>query len=386
MDYAKRLSEIFEIVKDQSIQSPDKNGNYLKWKYSKPANWDDLREKMMEDLVAAGPPTHEDFFASLDRFLARLGTRHSGVMGAEPYYARGLYLPNVSLGSSHHEDLINQEPWPVLKARRNRSDAMMKKLEAARSRQGSYNQRQPIFSLLANGQIAYLNLPGHVPSQDLPASIKYESILRDGLMQASRSGKLKGAIVDLRNNGGGGCGPMLRGLSPLLGDKPVGHFIDAKGQTSWTSDYAYKFHNSKAKPYAGKISNYPLKDLPVVTLIGESTASSGEITALSLITRPNSVTIGTPSNGATSGNLTYNELLPGTDALCYFTTSISTDHTKKHGWGYSIEPDIYSKTPVLDALKWLAPKMGIRQDFATLAARISVQKRQEVRRWMQAKL
>lgn len=377
MDYAKRLSEIFEEVKANSIQSPDGNGHYFKWKYSKPANWDDLHEKMMEDLVAAGPPTHEDFFASLDRFLARLGTRHSGIMGAEPHYARWLYLPEeVGSGTLYSEDPICQEPWPVLKARREvRSDDV----KPGRS------QMRPIFSLLANGQIAYVNLPGHFPSRDLPASIEYESILRDGLMQASRSGKLKGAIVDLRGNTGGGCGPMLRGLSPLLGDEPLGHFISVKRQFAWTSDYGYNYHNSQARPYAGKRSNYPLQDLPVATLMGRATGSSGEITALSLITRPNTVTIGTPSAGGTSGNLDCSNLLPDTNARCYYTTSIMTDRTKKHGWGYAIKPDIYSKTPVLDALRWLSQETGLRQGFTTLAAKIRVQRRAEYWRWLQPK-
>lgn len=372
MDYEANLARIFERVKEKSIQSPDSNGNFLKWRFGKPADWDDLREKMTEDLYSAGPsPTHEDFFATVDRFLARLGTHHSGVIGAEPYYARWLYVPDVRSGGFDTEGPICQEPWPVLKTRRDRSDEMTNELTLTQSRRWSNDQLQPIFSLLADKQIAYLSLPGHFPGRDLPASIQYESTLRDGLMKASRSKKLKGAIVDLRDDWGGGCGPMLRGLSPLLGDEPLGYFINVNKQTAWTSDYGHSFHDSQSKPYAGNKSNYPLRDLPVVMLMGQNTGSSGEITALSLITRPNTVTIGSPSAGGTSANEGCGALLPELEAGCYFTTSISTDRTQKHGRGYAVSPDVLSRFPVHTAMKWMTNNLGIKADFAKLAGQVA---------------
>ncbi len=100
---------------------------------------------------------------------------------------------------------------------------------------------------------------------------------------------VEGWVVDLRDNSGGSMRPMLAGLFPLLGKSSPGAFIDRKGKVS-----------------AWEIMGEPECDLsqaPVAVLIGPRTASSGEMTAIAFIDRPNTRFFGQPTAGLATGNL-----------------------------------------------------------------------------------
>lgn len=97
-----------------------------------------------------------------------------------------------------------------------------------------------------------------------------------------------GWVVDLRDNTGGAMWPMLAGLFPLLGEASPGAFVDREGKvTPWKIRGARECDLSQA---------------PVAVLIGPRTASSGEMTAIAFIDRPNARFFGQPSAGLATGN------------------------------------------------------------------------------------
>ncbi len=97
-----------------------------------------------------------------------------------------------------------------------------------------------------------------------------------------------GWVVDLRDNSGGTMWPMLAGLFPLLGEASPGAFTDREGKvTPWKIRGARECDLSQA---------------PVAVLIGPRTASSGEMTAIAFIDRPNTRFFGQPSAGLATGN------------------------------------------------------------------------------------
>lgn len=97
-----------------------------------------------------------------------------------------------------------------------------------------------------------------------------------------------GWVVDLRDNTGGSMWPMLAGLFPLLGEASPGAFVDREEKvTPWKIRGARECDLSQA---------------PVAVLIGPRTASSGEMTAIAFIDRPNARFFGQPSAGLATGN------------------------------------------------------------------------------------
>ena len=65
------------------------------------------------------------------------------------------------------------------------------------------------------------------------AATAFARQIQDAIAAADRD-DLIGWIVDLRSNGGGNMWPMIAGVGPLLGDGPLGYFIDPVGvETPW---------------------------------------------------------------------------------------------------------------------------------------------------------
>jgi C-terminal processing protease CtpA/Prc len=114
-------------------------------------------------------------------------------------------------------------------------------------------------------------------------------------------------IIDLRNNSGGNCWPMLAGIGPLLGDGLYGYFV-ASGERIPISyndgsacqgrhvicrvseDHGYHTH---------AVHNF------IVVLTGRRTVSAGEIVALAFKGREQTYLIGQPTAGLTTANATY---------------------------------------------------------------------------------
>lgn len=172
-----------------------------------------------------------------------------------------------------------------------------------------------------------------------------------------------GWVVDLRANTGGNMWPMLAALLPLFPPQsPAGFFLDKRGQkTPWFTrpgSAGYGEHES--------ISYRPNSALqgfggPVAVLIGPETASSGEAIAVALGGLPNTLLIGKPTRGLTTGNRTI-RLRDG--AVMAVTSSVFADRDGRP-FGGPVMPGhaMAGDADSLDvALEWLARAAGCASD------------------------
>ena len=135
-----------------------------------------------------------------------------------------------------------------------------------------------------------------------------------------------GWIVDLRENDGGGMGPMLAGLGPILGEGDLGASIDVDGEKE-----IWSYQDGKALA-AGEVFTqvqepaYKLKasSPPVAVLTGMRTASAGEAVVISFRGRPNTRSFGLYTAGVPTGNAGY---VLSDGALMALTVSVFADRT-----------------------------------------------------------
>jgi C-terminal processing protease CtpA/Prc len=135
-----------------------------------------------------------------------------------------------------------------------------------------------------------------------------------------------GWIVDLRENEGGGIGPMLAGLGPILGEGEVGASVDVDGNME-----IWSYQDGQALA-AGQVFTqvqgpaYELKasSPPVAVLTGMKTASAGEAIVVAFRARPNTRSFGLYTAGVPTGNAGFT-LSDG--ALMALTVAVFADRT-----------------------------------------------------------
>lgn len=83
-------------------------------------------------------------------------------------------------------------------------------------------------------RIGYIRLPGSNAGGSLAQQQAAAVVVRDSVARLF-SQRIKAWIVDLRLNDGGAMAPMLAGTAPVLGDGPLGGFVDYAGhaQEQW---------------------------------------------------------------------------------------------------------------------------------------------------------
>lgn len=166
--------------------------------------------------------------------------------------------------------------------------------------------------------------------------------------------KIKGWIVDLRENVGGNATAMLAAIGPLLDKKVCGKYIRRNGTVDWTYD------NGQAKIDTTIIKiDKPFKvkkqGLPLAVLTSQETYGAGELALLALKSRNNVRSFGEPTVG-----ITVNEkrVTLSDGAMLFFTAGIMSDTKGKryHGkiWADVPVQMIYKEDHCLGkALKWL---------------------------------
>ena len=161
--------------------------------------------------------------------------------------------------------------------------------------------KEPVAQTIGKN-IGYILIPGN----DDFSSKRIDSItaaIKKEIAKVS-SKNIKGWIIDLRNNTGGNMYPMIAGLSKLIGDGKAGSFVSPEGVSSdsWSIKDGALFYET-TRVSAVENQGYPVPlNIPLVILIGNYTASSGEMTAISIKGRKNAVLIGEPSAGYTTVN------------------------------------------------------------------------------------
>ena len=188
---------------------------------------------------------------------------------------------------------------------------------------------------LLNNNIGYIK----IKEFNIRDSISSQ-IYTDSLQQKIRSidnKKLKGWILDLRENRGGNCWPMLTGLGPLLGNGICGYFIDNNNQKE-----AWFYHDGKSGVNSYtiiKTSKKPYKLLnntnPIAVLTGSNTASSGEVVVAAFHNKNNTKSFGENTAGLSTAPSGF-KLSDG--AMVFIPTVIYADR-KGIAFGKKIKPD-----------------------------------------------
>jgi C-terminal processing protease CtpA/Prc len=219
------------------------------------------------------------------------------------------------------------------------------KIDEDKYQSQNIDSRQPYSKLLANN-IGYIYVPAFGSASDT-ACQNFAKKIQTFIRNLDCENKIKGWIVDLRDNHGGNMYPMIAGLGPLIGNDTLGYFTSPKSNVK-TIGWFYKLGSTGI---GGKITldiknPYSLKDKnsKIAVLIGSHTASSGEMTAISFIGKSNCKLIGKPSGGYTTGLRGF-KLSNG--AVLYIASGYSIDRNKKIYIG-KIQPDILTEVKTSD--------------------------------------
>ena len=194
----------------------------------------------------------------------------------------------------------------------------------------------PFTGKVLDNEIGYIHMEGF-SSGDSISIQEYASELQN-LIRSIDSKNIKGWILDLRQNTGGNCWPMLTGLGPLLGNGICGYFIDNNhNKSSWYYKDGEAGVNSVA---LSRIKNVPYKlvkeENPIAVLTGSWTASSGEVIVTSFRGKANTKSFGESTAGLSTGNSDYT-LSDG--SMIFLSTTIYADRNG-NSYGGKIKPDI----------------------------------------------
>lgn len=219
---------------------------------------------------------------------------------------------------------------------------------AARQDHAEGGPSSPVTVSLKPGGIGYIDMPGYTGMQ-AQARRAFVADVVGSIGQMAGQARC-GWVVDLRRDIGGSMLPMLSGLRPLLGDRPLGSFRHADGKLS---------PFGAANPLDQALPRGPeLEHAAVAVLLGPHTASSGEVVAIAFRGRPNTRSFGQPTAGLSTGNTGFG--LPDGSRI-FLTTSVDVDRTG-HAYGGKLQPDqpvaaapTPGNDPTLDtAQAWLA--------------------------------
>jgi carboxyl-terminal processing protease len=201
---------------------------------------------------------------------------------------------------------------------------------------------------LIEGRIGYLYLPPLGGTGD--ALQHYASTLHT-LIRDIDSNRPCGWVVNLFGNTGGNFAPMLVGVGPLLGETPVGAFVDSDGKfVDWL------YHDGQAT--AGDVLNFQLAQAPVSSLHGQPavavitsrlTASAGEAVAVAFRGRPNTRSFGEATAGLSTGNRPF---YLGDGAILVLSVVRFADRMGTVYRG-AIYPDVETTRARQAAIEWL---------------------------------
>jgi len=188
---------------------------------------------------------------------------------------------------------------------------------------------------LLDQNIGYIHMEGFGSGDSI--SIQQYADSLQNLIKSIDNINIKGWILDLRENNGGNCWPMLTGLGPLLGDGVCGYFIGSnQSKTAWVYKDGAAKEDSTVQARLS-INHYDLiKDSnPIAVLTGNYTASSGEIVTTAFCNKSNSKSFGESTMGLSTAN---DEFKLSDGSMIFLTTSTYADR-KGNIFGHEIEPN-----------------------------------------------
>ena len=153
-----------------------------------------------------------------------------------------------------------------------------------------------------NKNTGYIRIPGN----DDFAFKKVDSIANDiaAHINSVNSKRIKSWIIDLRTNAGGNMYPILLGLKEFISNQDIvfGGFRNGKGESSgkWEIQGGRMLIDGIELKRQRHLALPLKKDARIIILTSCYTASAGEMTAISLIGRKNTVVVGEPTAGYTT--------------------------------------------------------------------------------------
>ncbi|WP_187388136.1 S41 family peptidase [Seonamhaeicola marinus] len=209
------------------------------------------------------------------------------------------------------------------------------------SKTKSINQIITFHCKTLNNDIGYIAMRGFSSGDSI--SIQTYSDSLQSKIKSIDDKNIKGWILDLRENTGGNCWPMLTGLGPLLNDGVCGYFVDNKGKkASWFYNKGQAGIDSTSITKVSKKPYYLINnENPIAVLTSPKTGSSGEVVTTAFHNKKNARSFGESTAGLTTGNSPFN-LSDG--SAIFLTTSIYMDR-KGVIFGSRINPDETIKSP-----------------------------------------
>ena len=221
-----------------------------------------------------------------------------------------------------------------------------------------------LFKKYANTTYAQLGLPGpnfqhrliedkyayiNVPGIDLEHRM-YIDTLQKQLLELDGK-QPKAWIIDLTENEGGSCSPMIIPFHGLIDSTETFCYFDGTRDKDGNEVLVDRFKipqnglyidsDLEAKYFKfDSVQMLPLKNnkIPIIVLISEITASSGEIAACHFLGQKNVTVIGTTSAGLTSGNELY--YVDKGYSINLMTGLLHDRKGKAYDVGEGIRPDI----------------------------------------------
>lgn len=161
----------------------------------------------------------------------------------------------------------------------------------------------PLRHELEEQDIAYIDIPW-VATADKKLCNDFADSLHQLIAAYHRQGVNKW-IIDLRNNTGGNCWPMLAGLAPLLGEGVYGYFVSSTEKIPISYSEGAVMQGRHARCAVKNPYRITGERPSVIVLTGPNTASAGEIVALAFKGRDGVSLFGEPTAGLTTANATY---------------------------------------------------------------------------------
>ncbi|MEM7367108.1 MAG: S41 family peptidase [Bacteroidota bacterium] len=203
---------------------------------------------------------------------------------------------------------------------------------------------------------AYLWMP-HFNSGDSLSQIVFADHMQ-GLIDSLDHPALKGWVLDLRDNQGGNCWPMLAGIGPILGEGVCGYFKDGEEWRAWAYRDGMTYESGDSISGISRSAYVPhISTSPVAVLIGPMTVSSGEVVTVAFCNRPQTRLFGQHTGGYSTGNVNHTM---SDGSMMFLTQSIYADRNQQT-YRKGIAPDVEiprrqegeEDQALMKALSWL---------------------------------
>lgn len=277
------LAKIFQTTKTYSV-------------YKVNTDWAQLETEVLVKTDTA--INFEEFRFRIQMLFSGIGDRHAA------FYTKGMKIKMID--TSRPE----LRPSLIVQLRKNDLELHTRMLE---------------------NEYGYLLVPGNNSKENIQ---RLGQFIQDSLCMLVKK-DVKGIILDLRANEGGSIYPLFTGLHQIIGNSAFGAFtnIDGSVKDDWVLRKGKFIQRGRivasVKPHC-KIK----KNMKVAVLTSQVTASAGEMLAIALKGRKNTIFIGEDTYGLTTGVATF-RINGNTLAL---STTLTEDRNGKR-YAY-VRPDI----------------------------------------------